>query len=134
MISRMPQLPALPLCFFSNCARPMPFATKIKAAKFVPEYPTYDKVVDGLACKVTFENFGETAEYARVGSPFGDCAMGAVKGGKLPAGEFSCELGVDQTFLAKRMVKLVNRGSAAAPEYLLVVQGWAPKLCTIEQM
>ena len=111
----------------------VPLDAKIKAAKIVPEYPKFDAILDRIDCKVTFERIGDGSELVRPNSPFGDCAAKRVKDGALPPGEYACEPGVDLTFLAKRPVKLINRGSATAPELFLAVQGREPKRCAIEK-
>ena len=112
--------------------KPVPLDTKIKAAKIVLEYPKFDAILDGIECKVTFEKIGDGSELVRPNNPFGDCAAKQVRDGALPTGEYACEPGVDQTYLAERPVKLINRGSAQSPELFLEVQGRAPKRCTVE--
>lgn len=107
-------------------------ASRIKAARAVAEYASFNKVLDGIACKVKFEKNVNNSEWVSVNSPFGNCADGQVKDGALAAGVFKCETGVDPTFLGKRTVKLINRGDARKPELLLTVSGREPQKCAIE--
>ncbi len=110
---------------------------RIAQAKVVPEVRSYDEILDGIACKVTFEQFGSATEtkgpeYVRLSSPFGECARGKVEGSRLPPGTYACDSGVDTTFLARRSVSIENRGTAAAPELYLLVSGRKPQSCAIE--
>ena len=100
-------------------------------AKAVVEYASYDQVLDNIPCTVTFTKFGDQYEMINLSSPFGTCAERKVKDGKLPAGEFTCEPGVDETFLKNRKVKIVNRGDAASPDIHLAVAGRTEKMCSI---
>lgn len=111
---------------------------RVALAKVVPEVRSYDEVLDGIACNVTFEQFGSATEnkgpeYVRLSSPFGECARGKVQGGRIPPGTYPCESGVDDTFLGGRRVAIENRGTAGAPDLLLLVSGRQPQSCAVVQ-
>ena len=89
-------------------------------------------LLDRIPCEMSFAiSDAKTTEWINIGAPYGMCTLKDLKGGKLQPGNHTCDETFDNAFVAKRIVSLVNRGTADQPAVLIAVSGRAEKTCKI---